>query len=155
MTTVNGTHPAPNGSTPHATTATLNGFDVSPAERPAESYFQSWQRSGLANLKPPVTHPSTIDLVVVICDREMILFLHDTDDMRLLARVETILNKYPGVPSLPAPAAMPEPADQPQSKPHWCAVHQCVMSLKRGKNGDTWYSHQRDTGGWCRGTDKA
>ncbi len=155
-----------NGSTVPSTTDFLrtNGM---PAGQPPQQlsdpaiWFDEWQR-GYGTPKRPITTPSTIDLTLDIHGHQVQLSLHDHDDSRLLARLEAILSKYPAPPApqqTPARVTPPQlpagDAQQAEVKPWWCEMHRCVMSPKRGKNGDTWYSHQRDTGGWCRGTDKA
>jgi hypothetical protein len=32
----------------------------------------------------------------------------------------------------------------------WCPIHQCEMR-RREKEGQVWYSHKLEDGGWCRG----
>ena len=32
----------------------------------------------------------------------------------------------------------------------WCTIHQCEMR-RREKDGQSWYSHSLEDGGWCRG----
>ena len=32
----------------------------------------------------------------------------------------------------------------------WCPIHQCEMR-RREKDGQSWYSHSLEDGGWCRG----
>jgi len=65
------------------------------------------------------------------------LTLRDHDEVRLLARLEAVLQRYPQ----PQP-----PASQGQG---WCAVHNTAMQ-ENHKEGRTWYSHKTDQG-WCKG----
>jgi len=32
----------------------------------------------------------------------------------------------------------------------WCSLHQCWMR-RREKEGQVWFSHKLESGGWCRG----
>ena len=73
--------------------------------------------------------------------------LRDTDETRLLARLEAVLRRFPveaaGQPSAVPAAAQPTPEG-------WCLRHATQMKLNHGKDASTWYSHKVD-GAWCKG----
>ena len=72
----------------------------------------------------------------------MQLTLRDTDETRLLARLQAVLAQYP------APAPTPQASNQGTEK-GWCARHQVAMQLNQ-KAGHSWYSH-KTAEGWCKG----
>ena len=69
--------------------------------------------------------------------REVQVTLRDTDETRVLQRLEALLQRYP--------VAVEPPADTPQ-----CPKHGVPMKLHHGKDGSTWYSH-KTADGWCKG----
>ena len=94
---------------------------------------------------------------LTIGGREVQLTLRDTDEARLLARLEEVLQRFPQ-PQAPAP-----PASTGQLTPQQynamtmhrpitgvCPIHQRNMR-KNEKNGRTWWSHQLEDGQWCKG----
>jgi hypothetical protein len=70
------------------------------------------------------------------------LTLRDTDESRLLARLQTVLERYP---------VAEKPASQSQDRgKDFCAIHQTTMKLNQ-KDGRSWYSHRLDDGTYCKG----
>jgi hypothetical protein len=89
--------------------------------------------------------PASINVRITIQGRECQLTLRDTSEERLLARLQTVLERYP-VTEQPARS----PQEQGQGK-DWCAIHQTTMKWNEGKDGKRgWYSHKVD-GQWCKG----
>jgi hypothetical protein len=67
--------------------------------------------------------------------------LRDTDEGRLLIRLQTLLEQFP-VPE--------KAASQPQERgKDWCHIHQTTMRQTM-KEGRSWFSHRVD-GRWCKG----
>ncbi len=93
-------------------------------------------------LAAPATHteaPASVNCHITIAGRQAQLTLRDTDETRLLARLETVLQRYP------LPEKTPDPTEG------WCMVHHVSMRLNPGKDGkSSWYSHKTDRG-WCKG----
>jgi len=84
--------------------------------------------------------PASVNVHLTIAGRQVQLTLRDTDETRLLARLEEVLQRFP----------LPQAAAQPLSQGKcWCQIHQCVMQ-ENHKEGRTWYSH-KTTDGWCTG----
>jgi hypothetical protein len=84
--------------------------------------------------------PASVNCHITVAGRQVQLTLRDTDEVRLLARLEEVLQRYPQ-PQTPA-----QPASQGEG---WCAIHNVAMQ-ENHKDGRTWYSHKTDEG-WCKG----
>jgi hypothetical protein len=95
----------------------------------------------MADVKPPQTHseaPASVNVEVKLAGRWARITLRDTDEDRLLTRLEALLQRFP----IEAEATQP-PAEG------WCAKHSVQMTQNH-KNGSSWWSHKTDQG-WCRG----
>jgi hypothetical protein len=80
--------------------------------------------------------PASVNVRVTIQGRECQITLRDTDEGRLLARLETLLQRYPA--PVQAPPAATE--DGPRCPDHG--------KMKQGKRG--WYCPRKlDDGTWC------
>jgi len=90
--------------------------------------------------------PASVNVHLSIAGRQVQLTLRDSDEWRLLARLEEVLQRFPAPP---APVPGHAQGSQGQEK-GWCAVHQCAMQENR-KDGRTWYSHRTAEGSWCKG----
>jgi hypothetical protein len=73
-----------------------------------------------------------------IAGRQVQLTLRDHDEVRLLARLEEVLQRYPQPP--------PQASSASEG---WCAKHQLQMT-QTTKAGRSWWSHRTDQG-WCKG----
>jgi hypothetical protein len=73
--------------------------------------------------------------------RQVQLTLRDTDEGRLLARLEAVLQRFPLVV---------KPTDTQARPEGWCAKHGIQMQLNHGKDGRQWWSH-KTAEGWCKG----
>ena len=81
--------------------------------------------------------PASINVHLELAGRQVQLTLRDSDEGRLLARLEAVLQRFPLVV---------KPTDEtPQ-----CPKHGVVMKLNHGKDGSTWHSH-KTADGWCKG----
>jgi hypothetical protein len=76
----------------------------------------------------------------MISGRPVQLILRGHDEAEVLARLQTVLARYP------VPAASAQPQGQGKD---WCAIHQTAMK-QTTKDGRSWYSHKID-GRWCKG----
>jgi hypothetical protein len=101
--------------------------------------------------------PASVNVRLMIAGRDCQLTLRDHDEVRLLARLEEVLQRYP-VPQAVSPQPS-QPLTQQQhnamaggrSLPDWCTVHGVAMHWNEGKDGRKgWFSHRTDEG-WCKG----
>jgi hypothetical protein len=94
--------------------------------------------------------PASVNVRILVQGRDVQVTLRGTDETRLLARLETLLSRYP-VPEASTPAvAAPLAATAPQPTPEgWCLVHLCQMTRQTNARG-SWYNHQT-AAGWCKG----
>jgi hypothetical protein len=89
----------------------------------------------------PVQHteaPSSLNFFTTIAGRQVQITLRDTDETKLLARLEALLQRFPVV----------EEPKEPAQQEGWCAEHNAKMKLHHGKRG-TWWSHKLPNGQWC------
>jgi hypothetical protein len=94
----------------------------------------------------PATHteaPASCNTYVTIAGRKVQVTLRDSDEQRLLTRLEALLDRFPveedqDLASVPTP-----PAED------WCSIHQVQMKERKGKYGP-FYSHMTPNG-WCNG----
>jgi hypothetical protein len=81
--------------------------------------------------------PASVNVHLTVSGRQIQLTLRDSDEGRLLARLDAVLQRFP-VDATPADTI-------PQ-----CPKHGVPLKLNHGKDGRTWYSH-RTVDGWCKG----
>jgi hypothetical protein len=81
--------------------------------------------------------PASVNVHLDLAGRQVQLTLRDSDEGRLLARLDAVLQRFPV-------AAKPVD-DTPQ-----CLKHGVPLQLQHGKDGRTWYSH-KTADGWCKG----
>src|SRR6266436_3578659 len=89
----------------------------------------------------PVQHteaPASVNFHTTLAGRQIQITLRDTDETRLLARLETLLQRFPVVE---------EPKESAQQE-GWCHKHNVQMKLNHGKRG-SWWSHKTPDGQWC------
>jgi hypothetical protein len=84
--------------------------------------------------------PASVNVHLTISGRQVQLTLRDTDETRLLQRLQTILERYPVI--VTAPQAQGQDT-------RWCAIHNTSMR-QTTKEGRSWFSHKVD-GRWCKG----
>src|SRR5215831_16063492 len=82
--------------------------------------------------------PASVNFHTTIAGRQIQITLRDTDETRLLARLETLLQRFPVV----------EEPKEPAQKEGWCSEHNAKMKLNHGKRG-SWWSHKMADGQWC------
>jgi hypothetical protein len=82
--------------------------------------------------------PASVNVHLTIAGRQVQITLRDTDETRLLTRLQTVLAQYPLTPVQDA-----------SEDDGWCMVHQ-VPRKRQQKDGRTWYSHKTPQG-WCKG----
>jgi hypothetical protein len=82
--------------------------------------------------------PASCNVHVTLAGRKVQLTLRDSDEARMLARLEALLTRFP---------AEDEPTQEPPEG--WCSKHGVQMKLNHNAKG-TWWSH-KTTDGWCHG----
>jgi hypothetical protein len=91
--------------------------------------------------QPLYEAPASANVHVTIAGRDVLVTLRDSDEGRLLERLQTILERFPA----------PEPAPQASSQDGYCHRHNCAMQ-ENMKEGRRWFSHRTADGQWCKGT---
>src|SRR5712691_622140 len=89
----------------------------------------------------PVQHteaPASVNFHTILAGRQIQITLRDTDETRLLERLETLLQRFPVV----------EETREPAQQEGWCSKHNVQMKLNHGKRG-SWWSHKTPDGQWC------
>ena len=85
--------------------------------------------------------PASVNVHLTVGGRQVQLTLRDSDEGRLLARLEAVLQRFPLVV---------QPSDTQARPDGWCSTHGVSMKLNHGKGGSTWWSH-KTAEGWCKG----
>jgi len=82
--------------------------------------------------------PASANVHVTLAGRKVQVTLRDSDEQRLLARLEALLQRFPA-------------EDELEQKPAegWCSKHGVQMRLNY-KDGRSWWSH-KTAEGWCKG----
>ena len=102
--------------------------------------------------------PASVNVRLTISGRDVQLTLRDTDEARLLARLEEVLQRFP-LPQAPAPPASPGQLSAAQHNAaamhrkvtDFCPIHNVAMQ-ENTKDGRRWFSHYDETAGrWCKG----
>ena len=104
--------------------------------------------------------PASCNVYVLIGGHKVQVTLRDTDEHRMLARLQALLQQYP-VPEAPARQGQPSQPLSPQQhnaaamhRPvsGFCAIHSVQMAWNDGREGRKgWYSHRLGDGAWCKG----
>ena len=100
--------------------------------------------------------PASVNVRLMMDGREVQLTLRDTDETRLLARLQAVLAQYPLPQPTPQVQAQPlSPAQHNAAAMHkrvtdFCPVHNVAMQ-ENHKNGRSWWSHKTPEGQWCKG----
>jgi hypothetical protein len=114
--------------------ADTNGH-ATPAQPSAEQPQGQPQSEAVSTLPEA---PASANVHVTLAGRKVQVTLRDSDEQRLLARLEALLQRFP---------AEDEPEQgQPEG---WCAKHDVQMKERKGKYGP-FYSHMT-ANGWCHG----
>src|SRR5215470_17054369 len=113
------------------TTPALEQVDEAPVATPV-------QETVATPILPLPEAPASVNFHTTIAGRQIQITLRDSDETRLLARLEALLQRFPVVE---------EPKESVQ-KEGWCYKHNVQMKLNHGKRG-TWWSHKLPNGQWC------
>jgi hypothetical protein len=84
--------------------------------------------------------PASANVHVTLAGRKVQVTLRDSDEQRLLARLEALLKRFPAEEEPEGEQALPE---------GWCSKHGVQMKLRNGEHG-SWWSHKTPQG-WCKG----
>jgi hypothetical protein len=85
--------------------------------------------------------PASVNVHLELAGRQVQLTLRDTDEGRLLARLDAVLQRFPLVV---------QPTDTQAQPDGWCARHGVQMHHNH-KDGRSWWSHRLSDGAWCKG----
>lgn len=106
--------------------------DMNPAFQPPAS-----QHTPEPHPVPLFEAPASCNVYVIISGHKVQVTLRDSDEQRMLTRLQTLLDRYP------APA---QPADDTRQ----CPKHGVPLKRNQGKDGKVWWSH-KTAEGWCKG----
>jgi hypothetical protein len=84
--------------------------------------------------------PASVNVHLTVAGRQVQLTLRDTDEGRLLTRLDAVLQRFPLVV---------QPTDTQAQPEGWCTKHGVAMKLNH-KDGRSWWSH-KTADGWCKG----
>jgi hypothetical protein len=127
---------ANNGTTPPATEQPQPEPTTPPVEIPVES----------EQAVMPISHteaPASCNTYITIAGRKVQVTLRDSDEQRLLSRLEALLDRFPVEEE-------PEPEPSPTPPENWCPIHQVWMKRYSNAKG-SWFSHKTPEGTWCNG----
>src|SRR5215470_14544036 len=116
--------------------AQLDGVSTDQAEPPS----QPAPSQPAAPVTPLPEAPASVNVHLELAGRQVQLTLRDSDEGRLLARLDAILQRFPLVV---------KPTDTPVQREGWCSKHG-VQMRQNHKEGRSWYSH-KTADGWCKG----
>ena len=107
------------------------------SELPAETPQRQPQAEAVSTLPEA---PASANVHVTLAGRTVQVTLRDSDEQRLLARLEALLQRFP----------VEEEPDGEQVPPEgWCRKHGVQMKPRNGEHG-SWWSHKTPQG-WCKG----
>ncbi len=92
--------------------------------------------------------PASVNCYITLAGRQVQVTLRDSDETRLLARLEALLQRFP-VAAEPVPEQAPA-TDARWERPGWCSTHGVQMTQHHNAKG-TWWSHKLADGSWCHG----
>ena len=84
--------------------------------------------------------PASANVYVTLAGRKVQVTIRDSDEQRLLARLEALLTRF---------SAEEEPTSEQAPPEGWCGTHGVQMKLRNGEHG-SWWSH-KTAEGWCKG----
>jgi len=84
--------------------------------------------------------PASVNVHITLAGRTVQVTLRDSDEQRLLARLEVLLKRFP---------TEEEPEGEQAPPEGWCSKHGVQMKLRNGEHG-SWWSHKTPQG-WCKG----
>jgi len=83
--------------------------------------------------------PASVNCHITLAGRQVQVTLRDTDETRLLARLEALLQRFP---------VAAEPATEQAPPEGWCPTHGTMKPSTKGKG---WYCpHKLADGSWCK-----
>ena len=112
-------------------------LDAAPAKE-----AQMWRSNTTPAPTAPLPEaPASVNVHLELAGRQVQLTLRDSDEGRLLARLDAILQRFPLVVT---PTSERAPAAE-----GWCRKHG-VQMRQNHKDGRSWWSH-KTADGWCKG----
>jgi hypothetical protein len=128
---------ATNGAADHATDESIDQlYAWFPPQVPAPA------------VAPLPEAPASCNVYVQISGRKVQVTLRDSDEQRMLERLQILLQRFPdsNVESRPPQP----PAQHANTGEGWCSTHGVQMTLNT-KEGRSWWSHRTAEGQWCKG----
>jgi len=83
--------------------------------------------------------PASANVHVMLSGRQVQVTLRDSDEQRLLERLERLLQRFP----------VTEESTKHEPSPGWCSTHGVQMKHKHSEKGSWWFHKTAD--GWCHG----
>jgi hypothetical protein len=108
--------------------AQLDGGSNGQADLPRQPTPAQPQASPVATSIPLPEAPASANCYVTLAGRKVQVTLRDSDEQRLLERLETLLQRFP---------AETEPEGEQAQPEGWCRKHGVQMKLNHGKDGST------------------
>src|SRR5262249_24049715 len=115
-------------------------YPLAKAQWEAASTGQAAPAGQPAPAAPLPEAPASANVHLDLAGRPEQLNLRDSDEGRLLQRLDEVLQRFPLVL---------KPTDPPARPEGWCSTHG-VQMRQNHKDGRTWYSH-KTADGWCKG----
>jgi len=89
--------------------------------------------------------PASVNCYITLAGRKVQVTLRDSDETRLLARLEALLQRFPAE----ADSEQEPASDGRWERPGWCSTHGVQMTQHHNAKG-SWWSH-KTAEGWCHG----
>jgi hypothetical protein len=119
---------------------TMGGATNGQAEPPSQPEPVHQPTVPAATQAPLPEAPASCNVYVTLAGRKVQVTLRDSDEQRLLARLDALLQRFP---------VEAEPASEQAQPEGWCRKHDVQMTLNQ-KEGRSWWSH-KTAEGWCKG----
>jgi hypothetical protein len=132
---------APNGFCKHRLAHGLYRRATEMVQAQEQEPVVAAQLATAETIQAPVQHteaPASVNFHTTLAGRQIQITLRDTDETRLLAQLEILLQRFPVV----------EEPKEPAQQEGWCYKHNVQMKLNHGKRG-SWWSHKLPNGQWC------
>jgi hypothetical protein len=118
----------------------LNGVTNGQAEPPSQPEPAHQPTAPAVPNAPLPEAPASCNVYVTLAGRKVQVTLRDSDEQRMLARLDALLQRFP---------VEAEPDSEPAQPEGWCAKHGVQMTQNH-KDGRSWWSH-KTAAGWCKG----
>jgi hypothetical protein len=118
----------------------LGGATNGQAEPPSQPQPAPQDTAPAVPNAPLPEAPASCNVYVTLAGRKVQVTLRDSDEQRMLARLDALLQRFP---------VEAEPEGEPAQPEGWCRKHDVPMTQNH-KDGRSWWSH-KTAAGWCKG----